>query len=260
MVLSQSRGRRALSPQPQPLLLHPDQRPPEGWASRAGELFRQRMSARDNPYPCVFGVDALRKGSLRLAYVPAGEPRVPVLARALREYVEIAEGLGSRTSLVTIFEADPRLDSLEAHRSHFWWLLGQLRERDTTPWPAGIASDPEDPSWEFSYHGMPMFVVANTPYHRRRRSRYFEHLAITFQPRFVFDDLREGTPTGDNARAVIRRRLASYDDVPQSPLLGSFGAHGNKEWAQYFLDDDNDPTATAGRCPLHQAASGRPAS
>jgi uncharacterized protein len=103
---------------------------------------------------------------------------------------------------------------------------------------------------------MPMFVVANTPTHERRASRYFESLAITFQPRFVFDDLAEDSAQGKNARKIIRARLSDYDALPPTPLLGSFGAPGNREWTQYFLDDDNASHATEGRCPFTQSTKG----
>jgi len=232
------------------LLVHPHERPPGRWPVLAAELFRERMLSSESPFPCIFGADAARRATLRFAFIPAGDERVPTLAGALREFASVAEELGRRTSLVTIFEFDPRLNSLEAHRDHFWWLLTQLRRRDTAPWPDGISTDPDDPTWEFAFHGMPMFVVANTPHHRRRRSRYFEYFAITFQPRFVFDDLKEGTPSGDNSRTVIRRRLAAYDGVERTPLLASFGAAGTKEWIQYFLRDDNEPVDPDARCPI----------
>jgi FPC/CPF motif-containing protein YcgG len=99
---------------------------------------------------------------------------------------------------------------------------------------------------------MPLFVVANTPTHEQRQSRYFPCFVVTFQPRFVFDDLGEDTPQGANARKVIRARLHEYDAVPPSPSLDGFGKPNSREWVQYFLDDDNrqpDP-GPATRCPF----------
>ena len=81
-------------------------------------------------------------------------------------------------------------------------------------------------------------------------------ITVTFQPRFVFDDLKADTPTGDRARNVIRRRLSEYDAIEQTPLLGSFGETGNLEWTQYFLGDDNQPVDTSRGCPMgHQRQS-----
>lgn len=114
--------------------------------------------------------------------------------------------------------------------------------------------DPENPNWEFSFNSTPMFVVANTPVHRARRSRYFEYFAVTFQPRFVFDGLEGNSKTGMNARKIIRGRLAKYDSVSMSPLLGNFGEEGNKEWHQYFLGEENDIPDPSDMCPVHNFA------
>ncbi len=232
------------------LLFAPSDTPPGSWPLLAKQLFNERLLAQDILFPCVFGVDAVRKATLRYAFIPNGDERVGALATALHQFTDIAESLGKRTSLVCFFELDPRLDSLEKHREHFWWLLREVLADDAAPWPEGISPDFDDPTWEYSFNSTPMFVVANTPYHAQRRSRYFEYFAVTFQPRFVFDDLKAGTATGDNARKVIRDRLAKYDDVEQTPLLGSFGEQGNKEWQQYFLGDTNEPIDPNARCPI----------
>ncbi|HEX6969356.1 MAG TPA: YqcI/YcgG family protein [Micromonosporaceae bacterium] len=238
-------------PAGEPLLVHPGQSQLTGWAADALDLFKRRMSDAEPPFPCIFGVDATRRGTLRLTFVPAGPRRLDHLAAALVAFAEQAQELGRRTSLVAIFEPDSALATLEDYRAEFWSMLSVLRERDTEPWPEGISRDTEHPEWEFSFHGVPLFVVVNTPVHKRRRSRYFEYFAITFQPRFVFDDLAETSPQGQRARAIIRSRLAEYDELGPAPVLGSFGVVGNREWIQYFLEDDNDTTHAGVRCPMH---------
>ncbi|MEU8567793.1 YqcI/YcgG family protein [Streptomyces pathocidini] len=240
------------------------------WERDAARRFHDRMLDRAAPFPCVFGVDALRKATLRYAFVPGGPERPRALAEALRDFVRLAPELGRRTSLVAFFQPDfdPDLqqdfqqedDAAPGHRTvadyrrELWDLLQSLHELDDAAWPEDIPLDPEDPEWEFSFSGMPMFVVANTPAHQRRMSRYFEYFTITFQPRFVFDDISEDSLPGRNARTIIRGRLADYDAVPASPVLGSYGKPGNKEWVQYFLGDDNAPGGGESRCPLHVRA------
>ena len=94
-----------------------------------------------------------------------------------------------------------------------------------------------------------MFVVVNTDLHVNRLSRNFERVAITFQPRFVFDDLKIGEPKADEARKVIRNRLVNYDRVPVAQNLGSFGDKSNHEWTQYYLDDgEHNPALDT--CPV----------
>jgi FPC/CPF motif-containing protein YcgG/quercetin dioxygenase-like cupin family protein len=232
-------------------LFHPAECPPGSWQSLAATLFRERMLDSATPYPCIFGVDAIRKGKLRFAFVPTGPARVGALADALEEFGGVAESLGNRTSLVCFFEYDPALVTIEDFRDHFWTLLQRLHDVDATDWPADVHSDPENPTWEFCFKGTPYFVVASTPAHRQRRSRYFEYFAITFQPRFVFDGLGAATPQGRNAQRIIRKRLGQYDSVALTPHLGNFGEPDNREWVQYFLDDDNTPLPSTARCPLH---------
>jgi len=233
----------------------PDEDPPEPWKYDAMVRFRERMAEGDNPFPCVFGVDATRRGTLRCTFVPAGSKRVPQLAQALSAFVDRAVSYGRRTSLVAFFESVDTLRTVQDYRDHFWYLLTELRKMDDMPWPEGISADPEDCFWEYSYHGMPLFIVANTPAHDQRRSRQFEYFTITFQPRFVFDDLTEESPAGQRARKVIRKRLQQYDAVPASPSLASFGKPGTREWVQYFLDDTNEPVLPQARCPLGHTAS-----
>jgi hypothetical protein len=239
------------------LLLHPHDLPPAGWQREAATAFTERMLSDSTLFPCVFGVTAVRKGTVRYSFIPAGENRVDALAAALVEFTDIALTLGNRTSLVCFFDFDDSVDTLEEYRDHFWSLLSELQAGDTSEWPAGISQDPADSTWEFSFNSTPMFVVANTPRHTDRRSRQSAYFTITFQPRFVFDDLKAGTPTGDKARTVIRRRLETYDSVERTPLLGSFGEPGNVEWSQYFLNDDNAPVDLAAGCPITHARPDR---
>lgn len=226
------------------------------WENDALESFESRMLATDQPFPCVFGVDAVRRRTLRYAFVGAGDQQAEQLARALREFAGVCEELGRRTSLVVFLEDLPGADDLSGSESAFWELMHGVRQHDDQPWPESISTDTESSTWEFSVFGVPFFVVVNTPYHEHRRSRHFDYLAITFQPRFVFDDLAEETPTGRNSRKVIRGRLDSYDSVDPHPSLGGFGHESNREWVQYFLPDDNTVVPTHRRCPLGHTTQG----
>ncbi len=219
------------------------------WERASAQSFQRRMLDTETPFPCIFGVDALRKATLRYSFIARNDDRVRVLAGALRDFVELAPLLGIRTSLVTFFQDTDVPRTVEEYREEFWELLQAVHDMDTEPWPADVSPDPEHEKWEFTFAGMPMFVVVNTPAHQRRASRHFDTLMVTFQPRFVFDDISEDTKQGRNARTIIRARLKTYDQVPASPLLGSFGADGNREWVQYFLEDDNSPVVSG--CPLH---------
>jgi len=231
-------------------VVHPASASQDDWSRVAVERFSRRLLSKTSLFPCIFGTDALRRGSLRFTFVPAGGERVGYLADALGEFVEAAPGLGRRTSLVAFFQPAEHLEALDDYDRYSWSLLQAVHDRDPVPWPADIPVDTEHPEWEFCFAGMPMFVVVNTPAHKRRMSRYFDYLCITFQPRFVFDDITEGSAQGRNARKVIRERLNVYDSLPPTPLLGSYGTPGNREWLQYFIGEDNDTPPTEKRCPF----------
>ncbi|OZM71687.1 hypothetical protein CFN78_19450 [Amycolatopsis antarctica] len=209
------------------------------------------MLDKNAPFPCIFGVDAVKRRTLRYCFAPAGPKRVAALAEALREFAGQCVELGRRTSLVAFFETDPEHRDLATQEREFWALLAALAEDDEEPWPTGISTDTESATWEFSFAGVPFFVVANTEFHQARRSRYFEYFTVTFQPRFVFDDLAEESVAGRNARKVIRERLRAYDDVAPHASLGSFGGESNREWVQYFLPDDESVVPQLTRCPIN---------
>lgn len=241
------------------MLHHPHHVPSDGWQHDAATAFSERMLSDSSLFPCIFGVSAVRKGTVRYSFIPAGKSRVAALAAALTEFTLIATDLGNRTSLICFFDFEEGVNTFDEYRDHFWALLGELQSGDASEWPSDISQDPEDSTWEFSFNSTAMFVVANTPRHSNRRSRQSKYLTVTFQPRFVFDDLKADTPAGDKARTVIRRRLDTYDSVERTPLLGSFGQPGNVEWSQYFLNDDNAPVDLAAGCPITHARLNRSA-
>lgn len=222
----------------------------EPWESRAVDLFESRMLDSDELFPCIFGVDAVRRRTLRYGFAPSGPRQVGSLIEALREFAANCVEFGRRTSLVIFFEDLPGGTDVEGCRKQFWSLLEKVTAVDSHPWPHDVDPDPESPTWEFSCFGVPFFVVVNTPYHHRRRSRHFDYFAITFQPRFVFDDLHADSPAGTSARKIIRERLASYDNIERFRDLGSFGDAENREWVQYFLPDDGSTIPREQRCPL----------
>lgn len=238
-------------PHPQSVLVSPqDTKNLKYWEQETFSEFKERMLSTERPFPCIFGVAAVSRGTLRYGF--NHEPlqdQASALSKMLEEFTAIAPSLGKRTSLVVFFKNAPnKLD----HRSiyeWFWSLLQRTTQLDPQAWPENISPNPDSPSFEWTFNGQPMFVVVNTPIHDVRRSRFFPTLAITFQPRFVFEDIAEGTEKGDTARKIIRSRLEAYDTTPVTPLLGSYGDPDNREWVQYYLDDGS-PIQELNYCPV----------
>ncbi len=223
--------------------------PSHTWQSEAIASFEGRMLDAEDKFPCIFGVDAVVRKTLRYGFIDATS-QAEQLAATLRSFTSICEELGRRTSLVVFFESwNAPEETHESYYQEFWELLERTSHFDEAPWPSEYAADTEDSTFEYCFNGVPMFVVVNTPLHTARRSRQFERVAITFQPRFVFDDIEAGTKTGDNARKVIRSRINEYDTAPLTAMLGNYGEETNSEWRQYYLDDGQDVIAL-GKCPV----------
>lgn len=226
------------------------------WASTAVDRLCRDMESTSPPFPCTFGVEAFERNTLRFAFVsePFTDAGLDELARSLSAYLAISSTLGKVTSFIAFFNTADRLERVVDHERMFWRVLQHLHDVDRRPWPGAYPMDPGDPYWEFCFEGEAMFVVCATPAHVARRSRHAECMVVTFQPRFVFRGLEHDTPAGDAVRAIIRRRLLRYDDVPTYPFLAGYGQSDAREWRQYFLPDDNDHVLD--RCPLHLSTRG----
>lgn len=103
--------------------------------------------------------------------------------------------------------------------------------------------------WEFCFNGEPIFVVCMTPAHTLRQSRRSSGFMLTFQPRWVFDDILGIQEKATSSFQLVRERLKQYDFLNLSPSLGKYGDIDNREWKQYFLNEDND---TVSKCPFYK--------
>ncbi|WP_435250783.1 YqcI/YcgG family protein [Streptomyces cucumeris] len=230
------------------------------WGSEYLRNLRETLLSDTSPFPCTFAVSGVKRNSLRFGFVESldDEKTWTALDDMLIRYLEQYRELGRETSLVVFFGQDDGTRTMAEYRERFWAVLQYLHDTDTEPWPADVPRDTDDPWWEFSFGGTPVFVVCNTPAHRLRRSRHSPGFFITFQPRWVFEELGADTPAGAASRRIIRKRLSRYDAVEASPELGSYGDPHNREWRQYFLPDAQDePGAGEARCPFrHRGTTG----
>jgi FPC/CPF motif-containing protein YcgG len=69
----------------------------------------------------------------------------------------------------------------------------------------------------------------------------------------VFDKILNTTKAAEAVFATIHNRLLPYDYIQPSPHLGRYGDPNNREYQQYFLDDDNG----AVRCPFPHLGNAR---
>jgi uncharacterized protein len=230
-----------------PVIATPDTVPQEWWANSL-RSFKAKVSRRD--YPCHFGRLALARGEL---YATFFEDAVELLARPLTGFLDLSRRHLDRRMVLAAFQRpDERPADEWSYAEQFWQVLQSLHDADTADWPAGFPRHPEDSAWEFSFHGVPMFVFAAAPSYDQRASRSLgPGLVLLFQPRNVFVGIEGGTPRGMAARQVIRDRLDRWDTVPPHPDLGDYGDPSNHEWRQYFIPDDQSRLYES--CPLQIA-------
>jgi FPC/CPF motif-containing protein YcgG len=72
-------------------------------------------------------------------------------------------------------------------------------------------------------------------------------MMLTFQPRWVFQNILGSQRAAELAFAKVRSRLAAYDLLPPAPALGRYGDPANREFRQYFLDESDG----LAQCPFH---------
>ena len=225
------------------------------WVAAHWRTFRDGLTGERNgtPFPCFFGAESVRDGDPLYTAVPSMTDTDALLGlgRTLLEYLDTYRGHSDRASLVAFFAPPGRpLSEAEYHES-LWHVLQFLHVHDPEPWPAEIPTDPEDPYWEFSFGGEPMFPTCRAPFYDTRKSRYCPvGLEITFQPRALFEELGATADTefGQRARETIQDRLEGYDGVCPHADLGDWGVEGDREWRQYMLS--SDPEAAPEDCPI----------
>ena len=223
--------------------------PASSWQRILFAEFEATLTSTTRPFPCVFGVTGLKSDQLRFAFPDPLDGKT--LAPILRDYLAEAREIGRMTSLVVFARPGP-VQGIEDYRNRFWSILDDLESLDAEPRPAAIPEAINTDHWEFCFAGEPIFVVCNSPAHVLRQSRRATSFMITFQPRWVFEGIMDSDdPAAARALRMVRERLENFDAIPPAPFLGHYGAPGNREYQQYFLDDTNIPAA----CPFHSLGS-----
>ena len=225
------------------------------WVAAHWKTFRDGLlgERNDAPFPCFFGVESVANGDPLYTAVPSMTDKNALLnlGQTLLSYLDVHQEYSDRASLVAFFKPPERELSEAEYHEALWHILQFLHVHDPEPWPDDIPTDPDDPYWEFSFDGEPMFPTCRAPFYDTRKSRYCPiGLEITFQPRALFEELgvTADTPAGQHARELIHDRLEDYDGACPHANLGDWGVEGDREWPQYMLSEDDEQAPD--ECPI----------
>jgi len=195
----------------------------------------------DPHFPCTFAAPGFWRGFYRFAFLPDARtlPAAEELAATLDEYLTwlttVPPADEPYSVLIAFFEPTPAVDEPE-YRAVFEQLLQRTNVHDPAPWPTQVPQDANHRESTFCFGGRQLFLNANTPAHRHRRSRNLgASLTLVIQPRDAFDKIANA-----KLRDGIRARIPKFDGIAASPEIGAFGDDRNREFNGYFLSDDND--------------------
>jgi uncharacterized protein len=224
------------------------------WERLALESFEAKMTDKNQPFPCIPATIGFSTNQLRYGFIsdPRKSSSIYELAELLALFSNQSKEFGNYTSLIVFYKIpeDVKKDlTVEEYEQLFWQQLGSLSAIDGIEWPADIPTNPDDPIWEFCFHGEKYFMYCATPAHENRQSRQFDTMMLAITPRWVLKEFGKNESYAQSIKKQIRKRLAKYDSISIHPDLNSYGKDDNFEWRQYFLRDDD---TSLSKCPYHR--------
>lgn len=203
----------------------------------------------DKTFPCHFGMGGELKGELRYGYITQDD--WSNLPKTLEGFLDLFQNPKHKRHGLFLFVEPFKVEGdLEQYRKQFWDILQYLHKVDPVEWPENAPRDPEHHMWDFRFHGEPIFVFANAPAYKQRKTRHLGNsMVLGFQPRKIFQGL-EGTEKGGiMSRDKVRERVEAWDELPKHPDISHFGDPHHNEWKQFFIGDDVEPLT--GKCPFN---------
>lgn len=188
---------------------------------------RFRAHVLDRAFPCLGAKSALRRDhahSVELGRLGNPGNTLP-LADALEAYIDVLDARVNPPEAFHTFVAhyEPQeMDEL-AFEQGLWSELQSLHEYDAQhhPWAPHVSSDPQDPSFAYSFAQVAFFVVGLHPA-SSRLARQFERPTLVFNFHDQFERLRQASHW-ERMQGAIRARDVALQGFP-NPELADHGA------------------------------------
>ena len=216
------------------------------FASQAEAAFRKFVLDAD--FPCLGAKAALHSDSetIRVFDELGSAESAIALANALEDFNPI----GEYATFVAIFESPRNIDEVE-FEDLLWKQLRLLHAHDTdAEWDQGVAADPADPHFSFSFAGRAMYVIgmhANSS----RAARRFPWPTLIFNPHEQFERLRADGKWKHMQETIRHRDLQLQGTI--NPMLSDFGMQSEaRQYSGRAVEDDwRAPFPAAERkCPF----------
>jgi len=235
------------------------QNTPYSWAAELLSQLEMRFrpgSGEQSQFPCVFAQNAFNRSNIKFLLVPfdheSGGYRYDILLSGLHSYLQDAAtwdgDVNTAEPLLAVFEPMATPQPTSFYEKTFIDSLQYLIDGDREEWIGDIPLDPASDFWTMCFAGTQLFINVSHPNNVNRLSRNLcDSLVFVINPRERFDAVAGDNRKGRLIREQIRRNIDLYDLIPRSPYLGHY-QHGDLEWPQYMLPDDNE--AKPMTCPL----------
>jgi FPC/CPF motif-containing protein YcgG len=220
-------------------------------AAQAETAFRQFVLDAD--FPCL-GAKAAFNSNMETVQVfdeLGTAESTKALAGALFHFSRADHTPSEYATFIVIFE-HPRQTNEVEFENLMWRQLRLLHELDTPrfDWAPGVASDPDDPHFSFSFAGQALYVIgmhANSS----REARRFAWPTLVFNPHEQFERLR-ADGKWRRMQATIRERDRHVQGTI-NPMLSDFGVQSEARQYSGRAVEENWKAPfpkTAGKCPF----------
>ncbi|KAI0140718.1 YqcI/YcgG family-domain-containing protein [Pestalotiopsis sp. NC0098] len=206
------------------------------------------LVAKDKIFPCIYGTKGFKANELDFVFLPSEDLNdidvAKIGAKAILEYHKILSSRGRNISLVLMCPPPTSEKSVDQYHASFWSFLKRLRQLDPQPWPTKIPHDTSHQKWCMTFDNTEAFFAVLTPAHKQRLSRSAANFAMVYQPRYIFDVIFKDARYRESATKMVRELVDKFDQIPHSPDISDYGLNGTTESRQYFLLDENSPSAS----------------